>query len=722
MDCGPACLRMIAKYYGKDYSLNYLRDISFITREGVTMSDLSEAAEKIGFKTLGVKITLDQLTDSMELPCILHWDQNHFVVCYKIKGKGNKRNIYVDDPAIGKVTYTIQDLYKHWISGKIAGEDIGIAMQIIPGVDFGKTETQDEDNERMRDMSIFMRHILPHKGQIAQLLLGALVVMLLNYWGPFLSQSVVDIGIKNHDLNFISFILIAQLIISVSQTAILFVNSWMSLRMNTAININLLSDYLDKLTKMPIRFFDIKTMGDILQRMGDFGRVKGFLMNNMISFIFSLGTFIVFSIVLGIYQWRILLIFMIGNTCYIIWILSFMKYRRELDNKTFVQSAKSQNNMVQFIQGMTEIKLNCIERQKRWEWEHIQANLYRITVKSLKLGQIQSVGSFLFSSTTNILISYLAAKMVVSGEISLGMMMSLSFIIGQVSGPISSIIGFACSYQDAKISLERLNDINSQDDEMVGDNTKISIFPNSGEIRIKDVSFSYSGSERDYVLKNISTTIHQNKVTAIVGASGCGKTTLVKILQGLYQPSKGVIYVGETPLQMIKTSLWRTCIGSVMQDGYIFSDTIANNIAIDKENIDNKQLSDAVNKACLTEYINSLPLNYNTKIGAEGIGLSQGQKQRVLLARAIYKNPKYLFLDEATNALDTCNEKIIIENLKGFCQGKTVVIAAHRLSTIKDADNIIVMDHGKIVEQGTHQFLVNQKGYYYNLIQKQLEL
>lgn len=722
MDCGPTCLRMIARHYGKKYSLKYLRENSYITREGVSLLGLSDAAAKIGLKTLCAKITINQLFDSMPLPCILFWNGNHFVVCYDVKGNGNNKKFCIADPALGKVEYSSKEMFSHWISGKLDGEDIGIAMQIEPGVNFYHVDDEGSASPVMGSILSFLRYVTPHRKTIFQILFGTIVMMIMGYSLPFISQSVVDVGIKNRDLDFIFLMMIVQLVISISQVVIQFVQSWLSLQMNTVIDMNLLSDYLAKLTRMPLRFFEIKTLGDIMQRIGDHSRIKSFLMTNFLDILFSSANFAVFSVVLAIYNWKILTIFLVGNSLYILWFLAFMRYRRELDNKYFSQSSKAQNNMVQFIQGMQEIKINNIAQQKLWEWEHIQIGLYKINTRALKLGQIQSTGSLAFSSVTGILISYIAAKMVVSGEMSLGMMMSLSFIIGQVSAPIGSLISFIKSYQDAKISFERLNEIGSQEDEMKDIDNKYAYLPDDRSLVIDDVSFSYSGADRNFVLENITLIIPQNKVTAIVGASGCGKTTLLKLLQGSYSPNKGMVKVGNLPLDHLKPNFWRNHIGAVMQDGFIFSDTIAGNIAFDFENIDENRLQDAVKKANLMDYISSLPLNYNTKIGNEGIGLSQGQKQRILLARVIYKNPEYVFLDEATNALDADNECRIMHNLKDFYVNKTVVVAAHRLSTIREADQIVVMDKGRIVEQGSHEELIALKKHYYNLIQSQLEL
>ena len=719
MDCGPACVRMIAKYYGKSYSLQYLREHCFLTREGVSLLGISDAAERIGLKTVGAKITFEQLSKA-KLPCILHWNQNHFVVCHRFSGRGKKQKYHIADPATGKMTYSAEEMRKHWISSVIDNEEVGAVLLIETTPKF--YESAEDGEEKKSGLSYFMRYLLPYKKEIGQLLLGMLAIMGLSYITPFLSQATIDVGIKNRDLQFILLILIAQLVISISQIAIGFIQSWISLHTNTRVDIALISDYLVKLTRMPIHFFDTKHMGDILQRFGDHNRIKDFLMGDAINLLVSIGTFIVFSIVLGIYNWVILLTFLIGNGIYIAWVLMFMPYRRRLDHRRFAASAKLQNNLVQFVEGMQEIKLNNMEKTRRWEWERIQASLYGISIKGLKVEQFQSVGSIFFSSTTNILLSYLAARMVVTGEITLGTMMALSFIIGQVSGPINSFIRFSHNYQDAKISIERLSDINHQDDEEKDIDSKLNYLPDNKDISVENLTFSYSGAERNYALQDVSLHIPENKVTAIVGASGSGKTTLIKLLQGFYLPLRGSINVGNTPLNQINPHYWRSITGSVMQESYIFSDTIANNIAVGTDEIDKDRLRQAVEVANIKGFINQLPLNYSTKIGMEGNGISQGQRQRILIARAVYKNPEYIFLDEATNSLDANNENIIMKNLHEFYRGRTVVIVAHRLSTVKDADNIIVLDHGKIVEQGSHQELVDKKGHYYTLIKNQWEL
>lgn len=721
-DCGPACLRMIAKYYGKLYSAEMLRKYSFISREGVSMLGISDAAEHIGFHTLGVQISFDQLVNDACFPCILHWNQNHFVVCYGIesyrrKGRTHYR-IHIADPATQRITLTRAEFEKCWISSRNAQSDTGVALLLEPGIDFGKTE--DEFKTSRRSIASFLPYFYPHKRLGVQILLGMVVGTLIQFILPFLSQAMVDKGINGKNLNLITLILIAQLILFLTQLLIGYLRSWIMLHVNSRIDISLISDFLTKLMNMPLHFFDTKRMGDILQRIGDHGRIKSFLIGNSLHIVFSLVTFVVFLVILGYYNLQILGVFLLGNSLYIIWVLFFMRYRRELDIKRFYQSSLEQSCMIQMIQGMQDIKLNNNEKQKRWEWERIQTRLFRISMKGLKVGQIQQSGSTLFTQGTNILITFIAAQSVVEGQMTLGMMMALSYIIGQVSAPIGEFIGFVQSLQDAKISLERLNEIHAQDDEEKDIATKLARLPDNQSICIENLSFSYSGAERDYALHRVNLTIPAHKVTAIVGESGCGKTTLLKLLQGFYLPNEGHIRIGTINLSQINPHLWRSVTGSVMQESFIFSDTIANNIALCTDEVDVERLYHATRMANIDDFISSLPLGYNTRIGMEGCGVSQGQRQRILLARAIYKNPEYLFFDEATNALDATNERIIMDNLRTFYKGKTVVISAHRLSTIKDADQIVVMNKGKIVESGTHQELLEQKGCYFRLVENQM--
>lgn len=549
-----------------------------------------------------------------------------------------------------------------------------------------------------------------------------LTISVLQLIFPFLTQSLVDIGIHSGNLSFITLILISQLVVSVSQISVGFIRSWIMLHMNARINIALISDFLTKLMKLPLHYFDTKMIGDIMQRIGDHRRIETFLTGSSISTLFSFVNFFIFAFVLAYYDLVILAIFFIGNALYVCWILFFMRYRRELDIRRFAQAAGEQSSLIQLVTAMQEIKLNNCEKQKRWQWERIQVKLFKISIQGLALGQVQQIGSIFFNQTTNIVISFIAAKAVVEGEMTLGMMMSMTYIIGQLSGPVGSFIGFAQQLQDAKISLERLNEVHGKKDEEQDIETKLTTLPEKQDIKIENLSFSYDGADRDYILQDLYLKIPAKKVTAIVGASGSGKTTLIKLMLGFYTPNKGKITVGEVPLENINPHLWRSCTGSVMQDGFIFSESIAQNIAVGEEQIDIEKLRHAVTVANIRDFIDSLPLGYNTKIGMEGNGISQGQRQRILIARAVYKNPEFLFFDEATNALDANNEKEIMKHLHDFYKGKTVVVVAHRLSTVRDAGKIVVLDKGQVTEEGTHQELIAKQGLYYQLVKNQLEL
>ena len=648
-DCGPSCLRMIAKYYGKAYSAEMLRKHCFISREGVSLLGISDAAEVIGMRTVGVQITFDQLVTDALFPCILHWNQNHFVVCYGVekRRKWGRRGrseadyiLYIADPANQKVKLTRQEFEHCWLSSRNSLGETGIALMLEPGVDFGKAD--DEFQTSRKSIFSFARYLLPFRSLGLQLVLGLIAGSLIQLILPFLSQAMVDKGINGKNLNLITLILVAQLSLFVMQLLIGYLRSWIMLHINSRIDIQVISDFLAKLMNMPLHFFDTKRTGDILQRIGDHGRIKSFLLSNSLTIVFSFFNFVVFLGILAYYHLTILFIFLVGNVLYLIWVLSFMRYRRELDIKRFYQSSVEQSRLIQLVQGMQDIKLNNCERQKRWEWERIQMHLFRISVKGLKVGQIQQSGSVLFTQTTHILISFIAAQGVVEGEMTLGMMMSLTYIIGQVSAPISEFIGFAQSLQDARISLERLNEIHAQDDEEKDIETKMPHLPADHSIRIENLTYSYSGAARDYALKNVTIDIPQHKVTAIVGESGCGKTTLIKLLQGFYLPNEGNIKVGGINLNQINPHLWRKVTGSVMQESFIFSDTIANNIALSTDEVDVERMLHAASMAHIDEFIATLPLGYNTRIGMEGNGISAGQRQRSLLARAVYKDPEYI--------------------------------------------------------------------------------
>jgi ATP-binding cassette subfamily B protein len=722
MDCGPTCLRMIAKYYGKSYTVQELREKSFITREGVSMLGISDAAESIGFKTLGAKITFEKLANEVPLPCIVHWKQNHFVVVYKVesrKSKGSSTVISVADPAHGLVKFSEEEFLSGWLSTRSEGEDNGIALLLEPTNDFYEHDGEKADKQKI---SYFFKYLRPYKGLMMQLILAMVAGSLLQLIFPFLTQAVVDVGIGTSNLSFITLALIAQLVLFISQMSVGFIRSWILLHISTRINISLISDFLIKLMKLPIGYFDTKMIGDIMQRIGDHARIESFLTGSSIKTLFSFVNFIIFGAVLAYYSLWVLAVFLIGNTLYVLWVLFFLRYRRDLDFKRFAAASQEQSNVIQLITGMQEIKLNNCEKQKRWTWERIQAKLFKINVKGLALGQYQELGSMFFSQTTSIFITFLAAQSVINGKMTMGMMMSLTYIIGQLSAPISEFIGFARALQDAKISMERLAEIHQKEDEEEVSDMQIGTLPVDKTLEISDLSFSYDGADRNYVLEEINLTIPEQKVTAIVGASGSGKTTLVKLLLGFYPPIKGEISVGGTSLKNINPHVWRSKTGAVMQEGFIFSDSIADNITVSDENPNKERLLYAVKAANIQEFVEGLPLGYNTKIGQEGNGVSQGQRQRILIARAIYKNPEFIFFDEATNALDANNEKIIMQNLDEFFKGKTVVVVAHRLSTVKNADKIIVMEKGRIIEEGTHSELTNKRGAYYELVKNQLEL
>ena len=722
MDCGPSCLRMIAKFYGHHYTLETLRNKCFITREGVSLLGICDAAESIGFRTNGVRLTLSQLAEEAKLPCILHWNQSHFVVCYEVKQSSKGYLFCIADPASQVVTYRQEEFVKCWLgTSNPSDSDQGIALLLEPSATFSDFEEEKEVSTK-KSLLFFLRYLLPYKSQFIQLGIGMGLGSILQLAFPLLTQSLVDFGIGEHNLNFITLILIAQLFLFVSQLAVEYIRNWILLHINTRIDVALISDFLLKLMKLPLHYFDTKMTGDIMQRIGDHARIKSLLMGNSVGIIFSVLNFLIFATILGYYNVGILGIFLLGNALYFLWVISFMRYRRELDIKRFNQSANEQSTLIQLVQGMQEIKLNNCEKQKRWEWERIQARLFKISMKGLKLSQIQQAGSTFLTQTTHIIISFIAAKAVVEGDMTIGMMMSMTYIIGQVAAPINDFIGFSQALQDAQISLERLNEIHNQEDEEQNGEMMLKELPQRHDILIENIQFSYSGAKRDYALDNVSFTIPEGKVTAIVGASGSGKTTIVKLLQGFYKPLHGQIKIGTTPLSMIHPRVWRSKTGSVMQESFIFSDTIANNIAIGVDEVDQEKLRRAVQIANIEEFIQSLPMGYATKIGMEGSGISAGQRQRILIARAVYKNPDFFILDEATNSLDTSNERIIMHNLSRFYQGRTVLVVAHRLSTVCNADKIIVLDHGRVAEEGCHEELLKKCGLYYELVHNQIEL
>ncbi len=715
MDCGPTCLRMIAKNYGRRYSMDSLRKKSGINREGVSLLGISEAAEEIGFRTVGAKLTWEQLKKEAALPCVIYWNQVHFVVVYKIKGD----KVYIADPARGKVTYQKEEFLQRWLTNRNNGRPTGIALLLHTTPAF--FEEEGEEGNRL-SFGILLRYILPYKNLLFQLALGLLAGSILQLIFPFLTQAVVDIGIQNRDVNFIYLILMAQLMLFFGRTVVEFIRSWILLHMSTRINISILSDFLIKLMKLPMGFFDTKMVGDIMQRMGDHARIQSFLTNQSLSTLFSFVNLLVFSAVLAYYHMMIFTVFIVASVLYVGWIILFLKKRRELDHRRFGISSSNQSTVVQLIQGMQEIKLNNCEKQKRWEWEHLQARLFRYQVKNLALEQYQQGGAFFINEGKNIGITFISAIAVVNGQLTLGAMLAIQYIIGQLNSPVQQLIGFVQSTQDALISMERLNEVHEKEDEEPAEKMYTYRLPQRKDITINNLHFTYPGAGNEPVLRDINLDIPEGKVTAVVGMSGSGKTTLLKLLLKFYPPDKGDIRIGESNFANLSPRVWRGRCGVVMQDGYIFSDSIARNIAVGDELPDIQKLEQAVNVANIRCFIESLPLGFNTKIGAEGNGISQGQRQRILIARAVYKDPEFLFFDEATNALDANNERAIMENMDKFFCGRTVVVVAHRLSTVKNAENIVVLDEGRIIEQGTHIKLSQKDGAYFELVKNQLEL
>lgn len=713
-DCGPTCLRIVAKHYGKLISLAEIRAMAETTRAGSNLLKLSDAAEAIGFKTIGVKIDFGQLQE-VPLPCIVHWNKNHFVVVYKIK----KGIVHISDPSYGLITYTVTDFLGRWIGNNATIQTKeGVALLLEPTPKFHSLKWEDGDKKSLR---FLFQYLFRYKGLLLQLCIGLLVGSLLQLIFPFLTQSIVDVGIQNQDINFIYVVLAAQLMLFLGRTSVDIFRGWILLHLSTRINISLISDFFIKLMALPIAYFDTRMTGDIMQRINDHGRIENLLTGSTLSTLFSLFNLVVFGAVLIYYSPAIFGIFALGSLLYILWILYFLKRRKELDYKRFSQLSQEQSTVIELINGMQEIKMHNAEKQKRWQWEFVQARLFKVSIQSLGLEQTQGVGSSVINEVKNMVVTFFSAVLVIEGNITLGMMLSIQYIIGQLNGPIGQMVGFIRAYQDAKISMERLAEIHDKTDEMDRDKQWIGHVKPDQTLQLKDLSYRYPGNDEN-VIKNLQLTIPANQVTAIVGASGSGKTTLMKLLLKFYEPQKGHILYGDQHLDHISHTAWRDHCGVVMQEGYIFNDTIAYNIALGQDSIDQERLVRATQIAQIYEHIQTLPLGFNTKIGNEGIGMSTGQKQRLFIARAIYKQPRLLCFDEATSALDAKNERLIMQRLEDFYKNRTVVIIAHRLSTVKNADQIVVMDQGRIVESGSHTELLELGGAYYNLVSNQLEL
>lgn len=732
MDCGSACLKMIAKYYGKYYSLQYLRDLSGNTREGVSLLGIGHAAEKIGLRSLSAKCTLEDILYKIPLPAIIHWNNNHFVVVHNAKAAGSwkskntsskeitKATIYVSDPAKGLVTYTSEEFTKYWVQVNNNNVNKGTILILQPQADF-KQRHANEKSERRKTLQNFLGYFTPYKNSFLNLFIIMLLVTLMQAALPFISKAVIDVGIQTHDLDFINIVLFANVALIVCITLSNAVRDWILQHLTSRVNIALISDYLIKLMKLPVTFFENKMMGDILQRANDHERIRSFIMNNSLNLIFSALTFLIFGIILLIYNTTIFYIFLVGSILYVLWILGFLQIRKKLDWEYFELTAKNQSYWVETVESITDIKINNYEKQKRWKWESIQARLYQVNMRVLTINNAQNLGGQFIDNLKNLFITFYCAKAVINGEITFGVMISTQFIIGMLNGPVVQFIQFIISFQFAQISFLRLNEIHQLPDEDEDTGQNNIALPEKKDLIIKNVAFQYT-QVSPLILRGLHLTIPEGKVTAIVGDSGSGKSTLLKLLLRLYKPSYGEITIGGLNINNISLHQWREKCGAVMQDGKIFNDTILNNIVLDAEKMDYQRLRKAVETANIATEIESLPLGYQTKMGEQGRGLSGGQKQRILIARALYKDPDYLFFDEATNALDTINEQKIVKALDEVFKNKTVIVVAHRLSTIRKADQIVVMQSGMIVEMGNHDFLLERKGHYYKLVQTQADL
>lgn len=721
MDCGPTCIAMIAEYYGKFYALDTLRAKCFVGKNGVSMLDISNAAESIGFRTIGGYISYEDLKNGIQLPCILHWDQDHFVVLYKVKKTHKGYIMYIADPDKGNVKYSENDFRFHWVSTLHNNIDTGIVLLFEPTPLFYELD-EDKRIPSKKKLTFLAQYFIKYKKYFLQIVVGLFIGSFILLTFPFLTQAIVDIGIGHKNLKFIWLILLAELMLLAGKTGIDFIRGKLLLLIGSRINISLVSDFFVKLMKMPMNFFDSKLIGDLIQRIEDHKRIEDFLTSQILNLLFSLFSIIVLSVVLYIYNVNIFVVFILSSIIYILWVMFFLKKRKELDYKNFDLESINRSKTYQLINGMQEIKLQGSEKRKRWEWEDTQADLYNNNLKSLSLRQNQEAGSICINELKNIFITVLTATAVIKGELTIGMMLSVQYIIGQLNSPIEQIMNFIYQWQDVSISLDRMNDIHNSEDEVSSSRNIKSMKPSTPKsIQINKLTFRYEGPTSKNVLDNVNIIIPEGKITAIVGASGSGKTTLIKLILGYYTPTSGEIFVNGDNLLFFDLSWWRSVCGVVLQDGYIFSESIARNIATSGE-IDVTRLQYAARIANIETFINQLPLKYDTIIGQEGQGLSQGQKQRILIARAVYKNPTFLFLDEATNALDANNERMIVDNLNSFFQGKTVVIVAHRLSTVKNADQIIVLNQGQIAEVGNHDKLTKKRGIYYQLVKNQLEL
>lgn len=722
MDCGPTCLRMVAKYHGQAYSIEYLREKSNITRSGASLGGLAEAAETIGFSTLALHATLEMLGEDIPLPCIAYWRGRHYVVVHRV----TPAKIYIADPAFGLVTYSPEQFMQGWLPPrtKVTPEAEGLLLVLEPTPAF--FEAMEDGLEKPRQgLSFLFPYLRPFRKYFYQLLLSLVVGGGLQLVFPFLMQALVDNGINTQNLHFVNLILLAQLTLFASRTFVEIIRTWLLIHVTSRVNVRLLSSFLLKLLRLPISFFDSKNVGDLMQRIQDHTRIQTFLSVTTLDVLFSIVSLVIFGTILYIFNRLIFLVFLIGSALYVGWVLLFMKRRAELDFLYFDQAAGNQSSTIQLINGVQEIKLNNSERRRRQEWESMQIRLAKLTLKNVSLTQLQTTGANFLNEIKNIIITYIAAKAVIDGQITLGAMLSVQYIIGQLNLPITNFLTFSRTYQDARLSIERLVEVHSKEEEEDPREGNLTFLTAEPSIRLgPGLSFRYGSRNAPLVLRNLHFSIPAGKVTAIVGASGSGKTTLLKLLLKYYAPTEGSIQVGGVSLAALSTAYWRRQCGTVLQEGYIFADTVARNISeSDSEGrIDPARLLEAARIANILEFVEALPNGFNTRIGASGLSLSGGQKQRILIARAVYKNPEFLFFDEATSALDANNEQIIMQNLQEFYKGRTVVIVAHRLSTVRHADQLLVLHHGEVVEQGTHDTLTATQGEYYRLVKNQLEL
>ena len=717
-DCGPACLRMIAHHYGKKFRISTLRELCHITRDGVSLLGISDAAESIGFRTMGVSLTFDELACQVPLPCIVHWRHRHFVVVYRIRKIRDSWKIFLADPAHGSLKYSKDDFLEAWLTPGET-ENKGICLLLEPTSAF---ESSDPGQVNRFHFRFLLPYLKPHQISMILLFAGMIGGSIIQLLFPFLTQAIVDKGIRYKDIHFITLILAGQMALFIGMISSEFVRGWILLKVSTRINIHLISDFLLKIMRLPIGFFSTTVTGDLMQRINDHQRIQSFLTISSLNLLFAVTSFLMFGLILLFYNYIVFLVFLAGSILYALWIYLFMGRRRDLDFMKFSKMAENQENLIQLITGMQEIKLHHCEQKKRKEWEQIQDQLFKISLSSLKLSQYQNVGAFFFVRTKDILITFLTAYFVIRGDLTLGMMLAIQYILGQMNSPVEQMVSFIREDKDAAFSLERLDEIRGLREEDSPDDPKLTGIEATGPITLSDVSFQYEGPHSPLVLNHVNLIIPERKVTAIVGSSGSGKTTLIKMILGFYPPVSGDIKIGDIPMERISPQYWRSLCGTVMQDGYIFSDTLAGNIAMSEDQPDPAKLEQAIRIANLVEFLEDLPLGLDTKVGMDGTGLSQGQRQRILIARAVYRNPEILFFDEATNSLDAKNEKIILDHLNSFFKGKTVIIVAHRLSTVKNAHQIVVLDRGRIVETGNHETLTHHKGAYFELVRNQLEL